>query len=131
MYGNVQALMVAGIVWGLQRPSGPVWVALAASLKVAPILFALHYLRRREWRKLGLTLGLTAALWIPMLAFNWTDYPGKPEAIPPILIPVALGLWWWRPALLGVVVLAAYPAGHPSYVSYLVPIPQSHHAAWK
>lgn len=74
-YGNVQALMVAGLVFGLERRSGPVWIALAASLKAVPILFVLVYLGRREWAKAAWTLGLTALLVAPMLAYDLSAYP--------------------------------------------------------
>lgn len=47
--GNAQALMVAWLVWGAERRSGPLWIALAASLKAVPILFAIVYIGRRQW----------------------------------------------------------------------------------
>src|SRR4029079_944327 len=47
--GNIQPLIVAALVWGVERRSGPVWVALAASLKVFPLLLALVYAGRRQW----------------------------------------------------------------------------------
>src|SRR5207244_12433735 len=45
-YGNVQALMIAPLAWFIGGRSGPVWVGIAASLKIFPILFLLTYLGR-------------------------------------------------------------------------------------
>ena len=59
--GNAQALMVAWLVWGVERRSGPVWVALAASLKAVPLLLALVYLGRREWLRAVLSVALHRA----------------------------------------------------------------------
>lgn len=68
--GNVQALLVASLLFGLDRRSGPLWVAVAASLRGTPVLFAAVYAARREWRRFWLSLGLTAALLAPMLLYE-------------------------------------------------------------
>lgn len=68
--GNVHGLMIAWLVFGVERRSGPVWIALAASLKVVPILYVLVYAGRGEWRKVAEALALTAILVAPMLLFN-------------------------------------------------------------
>ena len=73
--GNVHALMIAWLVHGVGRRSGPLWIALAASLKIFPILLAAVYAGRREWWRLGATLALTALLWAPALGFGLGDYP--------------------------------------------------------
>jgi hypothetical protein len=73
--GNVQPLLLATLLFGLERRSGPLWIALAASLKAAPILLAAVYLGRREWSRAILTLGLTAILTLPMLLFDLSHYP--------------------------------------------------------
>ncbi len=49
--GNVHPLVVAALVHGIDRRSGPIWIAAAASLKAVPILFVLVYVARREWRQ--------------------------------------------------------------------------------
>ena len=46
--GNVHALMIAWLVHGVGRRSGPLWIALAASLKIFPILLAAVYAGRRR-----------------------------------------------------------------------------------
>ena len=61
--GNIQALMVLSLLWGFNRGSGPLWVAIAASMKYTPILLALTYVARREWFK-AISAGLLAAALI-------------------------------------------------------------------
>src|SRR5204863_2168384 len=61
--GNIQALMVLSLLWGFNRGSGPLWVAIAASMKYTPILLALTYVARREWLK-AISAGLLAAALI-------------------------------------------------------------------
>ncbi len=68
--GNVQPLLIAWLVWGVERRSGPLWIALAASLKVVPILYVLVYAGRREWNRVGWAIGLTVALVAPTLLFE-------------------------------------------------------------
>jgi hypothetical protein len=68
--GNVHGLMIAWLVFGVERRSGPIWIALAASLKAVPILYVLVYAGRGEWRKVIETLVLTAVLVAPMLLFD-------------------------------------------------------------
>ncbi|MGZ8481003.1 MAG: hypothetical protein ACXWWO_00930 [Candidatus Limnocylindria bacterium] len=96
--GNVQPLMVAALVYGVERRSGPLWIALCASLKATPILFALVYLARGEWKKAALTVGLTAILVLPMLLFGvegYTTDPGSSQSLyatSPVLYGVVAGL---------------------------------------
>lgn len=72
--GNAQALIVAALVHGVERRSGPLWVALAASLKITPVAFALVYLGRRQWIRFGATVALTALLWAPALLYDLRGY---------------------------------------------------------
>lgn len=73
--GNVQALLVACLVHGLERRSGPLWIALAASLKAVPLLFVLVYLGRRQWLRAGMSLLLTSILVAPIFLYNLNSYP--------------------------------------------------------
>jgi hypothetical protein len=73
--GNVQPLIVAALVLGVERRSGPLWIAAAASLKAVPLLLVVTYVGRRQWIRALLTLGLTAALVAPMLLYDLSDYP--------------------------------------------------------
>jgi hypothetical protein len=90
--------MVAALAYGVERRSGPFWIALCASLKATPILFALVYLGRGEWKKAAVTVGLTAILVLPMLYFGvegYTTNPGSSRSlwvISPVLYAVVAGL---------------------------------------
>lgn len=78
LFGNVQPLLIAGLVWNVDRRGGPVWIAIAASLKFVPILYVVVYIARREWQRALLTVGLTAVLVAPMLAFDLSGYTTTP-----------------------------------------------------
>ena len=104
-FGNVQPLLVLVLLWSVERRSGPVWVALAASLKVTPIVLAVVYAGRGEWRRAAIAAGLTAVLAVPMLAFDLSGYSTDIGAgqmslltISPLLwglgVAVALGAAW-------------------------------------
>lgn len=69
--GNVHPLVMVALIHGLDRRSGPIWVAAAASLKAVPILFVLVYVARREWRRAGWTVAITMALVVPMPLLGW------------------------------------------------------------
>jgi hypothetical protein len=72
--GNVQALMIAWLLHGVERQSGPLWIALAASLKVTPILLAAVYAGRRQFGRVAVTLVLAALLWAPALLYDLSGY---------------------------------------------------------
>ena len=99
-FGNVQPLLVLMLMWGAPRRSGPLWIALGASLKGAPLVLAAVYAGRGEWRKVGLTVGLTAILVVPMLLFDLSSY--STEVGSGQLSPMQ-----WSPVAWGVVALAA------------------------
>jgi hypothetical protein len=72
--GNAQPLIVAMLVHGVERRSGPLWIALAASLKAVPLAFALVYLGRRQWWRFGLSCALTVLLALPALLYGVENY---------------------------------------------------------
>ena len=41
--------MIAPLAWFIGGRSGPLWVGIAASLKIFPILYVLTYLGRGQW----------------------------------------------------------------------------------
>lgn len=90
--GNMQPVMVALLAWTLSTRWGPFGVAIAASMKLTPLLFVLVYAGQREWGKVGLTLFLTAVLLGPIVFFSL-----PPQATSPgpsnSLIHVHVGLW--------------------------------------
>ena len=73
--GNVQPLIVAGLVSSVERRSGPVWIGLAASLKLFPILFAAVYVGRREWTRASASVAVGAVLWAPAFLTGMGHYP--------------------------------------------------------
>lgn len=94
--GNVQALMIAWLLHGVERRSGPFWIALAASLKVTPILLAAVYAGRRQFGRVAAVLVLTALLWAPALLYDLRGYvtsAGQAASLVqvPILYVVAVG----------------------------------------
>lgn len=72
--GNAQPLMVAGLVYGLERRSGPLWIGLAASLKIVPLLLIALYLGRGEWWRALLAVVVAGILWSQALLFDLTGY---------------------------------------------------------
>ncbi len=92
--GNVQSLMVLALLVGFHRRWGPLAVAAAASMKIAPILLVAAYVARREWGRAALSLGLTAALMIPSVLMGITDAGVRSEAAPSLLgiSPIVYGI---------------------------------------
>ena len=78
--GNVHALLIAALTFGVPRRSGPVWIGIAASLKFAPIAYALVYVGRGEWRRAALSVLVAAVLVAPALLYDLGDYPIDPGA---------------------------------------------------
>ncbi len=77
--GNVEPLMILLIASLLRRPvAGPVAVALAASLKITPIVFVAYYIARREWIPAVMAIALAVGLWLPAIALGLADYPTTP-----------------------------------------------------
>jgi hypothetical protein len=132
LIGNVHALLLAGLLWGLDRRSGPAWIAVAASLKGFPIILALAYIGRREWGKLALTLAFTTVLTLPLLAFDLSSYPlsdggglahhyGLPWPLVPAILAVATlvlarGRYGWLAATTTLVF--ASPGAQPYHLTY-------------
>jgi hypothetical protein len=104
-YGNVQPLLVLGLLWGVPRRTGPIWVALAASLKLVPIVLVAVYAGRREWARAAWTLAITAALVLPALAFDLSGYPRDIGAGQLSLLTVSPLLFW---VVAAVAVASAY-----------------------
>jgi hypothetical protein len=102
--GNVQALLVAMLLFGVERRSGPLWIALAASLKAVPLLFILVYAGRGEWGRVALTVALTALLVAPALLFDLAGYPTNPGELSYSLFNRSFPLW--AGAVAGCVALA-------------------------
>lgn len=78
--GNVQPLIVAALVLGVERRSGPIWIALAASLKAVPLLLVITYVGRGELVRAGMAVAATALLVAPMLLHDLSHYPTGADA---------------------------------------------------
>jgi hypothetical protein len=91
--GNVQALIVAALVWGVERRSGPLWIGLSASLKIVPIVLVLVYVGRREWWRAAATVAITVALVAPAFLYDLSGYvTTSGDAGGLIEVPVLFGL---------------------------------------
>ncbi len=87
--GNVQPLLIAALVHGLERRSGPIWIGVVASLKAVPILYALVYLGRGEWRRAAVAVAVAAVLAAPFLLYDLSNYPAGSGDAPSPLIAIA------------------------------------------
>jgi len=105
MFGNVQPLIVAILVTTARRPSFPVWLGGAASLKLVPILFILPWLGRGEWRKAAIATGTALLLTAPMLLFDLSSYVTSPGEGLVSLYAVSPTLWFLAAAIAGVAAL--------------------------
>lgn len=76
--GNVHPLLIMALAFGGERRLGPLWVAVAASLKAVPLLYTVVYVARREWGKAIATVFLTALLVVPMVFLGVTEYTADP-----------------------------------------------------
>jgi hypothetical protein len=100
IFGNIQPLLVLMLLWGIERRSGPLWIAVGASLKAVPLLLALVYAGRGEWRRAAVTLAFTAVLVGPVLLFDLSGYSTDPGPNQMSLASV------WFPAFVAVAALA-------------------------
>lgn len=96
--GNVHALLIASLVLGVERRSGPLWIGVAASLKLFPILFVLTYLGRRQWTRAAVACLVAGLLLAPYLLYDLSNYVTTAGG--------AALLWDW-PIVYGIAVVAA------------------------
>ena len=93
MFGNVHPLVVALLVWTIRGRTAPVWVGVATSLKLVPILFVLPWIGRREWWKAGVAVLTAGLLFAPMLLFDLQNYVTSPGTGLLSLYAVSPALW--------------------------------------
>jgi len=75
--GNGQVVVfLALLMWmfhenRVERQYGAIWLGIAIAIKGYPIVFAVHYIRERQWKAFG-TVALTASLGfvVPILTFE-------------------------------------------------------------
>ncbi|MEP6807896.1 MAG: glycosyltransferase 87 family protein [Chloroflexota bacterium] len=137
--GNIQPLVVAALAFGISRRSGPIWLAIAGSLKAVPLVFALVYVARRQWLRLALTLAITIVLLAPFLLYDLSGYqtdPGRSVSFYYYVSPLAWAAtaaaallaatvlairrspFVWAASAVAVMLLA--PRTHVTYATYLV-----------
>ncbi|MDP9250852.1 MAG: glycosyltransferase 87 family protein [Chloroflexota bacterium] len=115
--GNVHPLVMLALIHGLERRAGPLWVALAASIKAVPILFVLIYLAKREWWRAILTVAITALLVLPMPFLGWhlgTVDAGESLSLYYLVSPVA----WAVVAVVAVLTATAIALRAPRYAPF-------------
>lgn len=136
--GNVQPLLVAALAFGISRRSGPLWIAVATSIKATPILYALVYVARREWGRFAIALLATALLLAPLALADVSAYQTDPGAsfslwyyVSPLAWAVAAGtsglvaawLAWQRSEWVWVATSVAVglcaPRAHVTYATFL------------
>ncbi len=105
MFGNVHPLVVALLVWTIRSRSAALWVGVATSLKLVPILFVLPWAGRGEWKKVALAIGSAAILFAPMFLFDLSAYSMSPASGLLSLYAVSPVLWFVVAAAVGVVAL--------------------------
>jgi hypothetical protein len=74
-WGNVQPILVAALVYLLPTRAGPWVVGITASLKAWPLVAVAVYAWRRDWSAAAISLGVGAALSLPVLLTDLSAYP--------------------------------------------------------
>jgi hypothetical protein len=106
--GNVQPLLIAALVHGIDRRSGPIWIGVVASLKAVPLLYAALYLGRGEWLRALAAAAVTALLAAPFLLYDLSHYPaGSGDAPSPL---IALAPWAFVALAVALVAIATWLA---------------------
>jgi hypothetical protein len=107
--GNIQILMALAIVWGFRHPWTWSFVLLTKASSGVGLLW---FVVRREWRKLGIALGATAALAALSLVFWGDQWPGYLELLTsgaaPAVWPYYLTLYQRLPVAIVLVVIGAW-----------------------
>ena len=71
---NATPLMVGGLAMGMRTRAGPIVLGLAGSLKVFPLLLVAGYVAERRWLHAAIAIGVSAILWLHLLAFDLRLY---------------------------------------------------------
>ena len=100
IHGNVQPLIIAGLVHTVDERAGPIVIGIAGSLKGFPLIYAIRYALTGQWSKFFLAVAVTVALVAPIFLFDLSNYPVTPG-------PLA-GLWVISPIAWAVGVLLGF-----------------------
>jgi len=93
MFGNAHPLVVALLVRTIRHPTAPIWVGVATSLKLVPILFVIPWAGRGEWWKVAVAVGSAGLLFAPILLFDLSHYATSPGTGLLSLYAVSPDLW--------------------------------------
>jgi len=110
-HGNIHLLMAAAIAFGFRYPAAWAFILLT---KITPGVGLLWFAVRREWRRLGIALGVTAVivagslvldgrLWVEWVTEGLLPVLGRPIGQPAIPLP----LWLRLPAAAALVIWGA------------------------
>jgi hypothetical protein len=110
-HGNIHLLMTAAIALGFRYPAAWAFILLT---KITPGVGLLWFAVRREWRRLGIALGVTAAivagsllidgrLWVEWVTDGLLRVLGQPLGQPAIPVP----FWLRLPAAAALVIWGA------------------------
>jgi len=102
IHGNVQPLIIAGLVHTVDERAGPIVIGIAGSLKGFPLIYAVRYALLRQWSKFFIAVAVTTVLVAPTLLFDLRNYPITPG-------PLA-GLWVISPTAWAVGFLVGFAA---------------------
>lgn len=108
--GNVQPLLLAAVVLGLRFPQ--LW-AIPLLTKIGPGVGLLWFVVRREWRRLAIALGTTAAIAAvsfvldPQAWFNWVRFITSNVTTPSPVAVVPIPGWVRFPAAIALIVWGA------------------------
>jgi hypothetical protein len=107
--GNIQILLAAAVVLGFRWPATWAFVLLT---KVSPGVGLLWFVVRREWRKLGIALGATAAIAAVSMLIWFDQWPGYIDLVTsgaaPAVSPFYLSLYQRLPFAIALVVFGAW-----------------------
>lgn len=106
---NATPLMVGALAMTLRSRAGPLVLGLAGSLKVFPLVMVAGYLAERRWLHAAVAIGISAVLWLHLLAFDihlFMQIGGASFYLGGVsLLDVSLLLW--LPVAIGCTVLLA------------------------
>lgn len=75
--GNIHVLIIAVLVHGIPRRSAPLFVGLAASLKIVPLAYIVLWAGRGQWGRAIASVVIAAILWAPALLSDLSSYPAE------------------------------------------------------
>ncbi|HEX7067182.1 MAG TPA: glycosyltransferase 87 family protein [Candidatus Limnocylindria bacterium] len=93
MFGNAHPAVVALMVVTATRRSFPIWLGVAASIKLVPIAFVLVWLGRRQWGPALVALVTVGILWLHAAFFDLGGYVTDPGTGLLSLYAVSPVLW--------------------------------------